>query len=444
MKERFIRFAEKNRLIDSGDRVLLAVSGGIDSIVMATLFLDTGISSGIAHCNFCLRGHESDLDEELVRDFALKAGIPFFSMKFDTKRYASENGISIQMAARDLRYKWFEEVRSEQGFSKVAIAHNLNDNIETLLINLTRGTGISGLTGMKVATGAIIRPLLFATRQEIAEFCSRRKIAYREDQSNAETKYTRNKIRHKIIPILKEINPSVESALNETAARLAGINEIVSDYIINLKKQLTSFKEEQIIFDRKKILVISDNESIIFELFNEYGISGPGVNDLINVIKGNTGGMIITSTHRILRNREEIVVSPNKREGYAKAFNALIETPSDLLKTEIIKSAVVTDYLPDFSIPKEKNVACLDFEMLRFPLKVRKWKEGDYFYPLGMKKKKKLSDYFIDRKISLLEKERFLVLESEGEIAWIIGERIDDRFRIKGSTKMILKIDLEH
>jgi tRNA(Ile)-lysidine synthase len=239
MFEEFISYIRKNNLFKSQDRLLLAVSGGIDSMVMSHLFIKLGTNIGIAHCNFCLRNKESDMDEDLVRDFASENKIPFYSIRFKTKEHARKKGISVQMAARELRFEWFEKVRIENNFDFVVVAHNLDDKIETMLINLTRGTGLTGLTGMKPLSNRIIRPLLFATRKKIEEYCSDNHITFREDKSNAETRYTRNKIRHLIIPVLKEINPSVKETLNETAERLSGIDEILSGYIDDIRLKIS-------------------------------------------------------------------------------------------------------------------------------------------------------------------------------------------------------------
>ena len=235
MLTKFKKFIVENNLINPGDRILLAVSGGIDSMVMAHLFLHLENETGIAHCNFSLRASESDQDEEMVRSFAAEHDIPFYTARFKTKAFAKKNKLSVQMAARELRYEWFAKIMKERRYDSIAVAHNLNDNIETLLINLTRGTGLAGLTGMKPVSNGIIRPLLFATRLDIIAYCNHHSIIFREDKSNADTKYTRNKIRHLVIPVLKEINPSIETTLSETAERFSGINAILSEYISGMK-----------------------------------------------------------------------------------------------------------------------------------------------------------------------------------------------------------------
>jgi tRNA(Ile)-lysidine synthase len=437
MLDEFLKYIQENKIINKGDRVLLAVSGGIDSMVMAHLFIKAGIGIGIAHCNFCLRGEESELDEDLVKELAGENRIPFYSKRFATKDYASEKGISVQMAARELRYEWFETIRKENKFDCIAVAHNLNDNIETLLINLTRGTGITGLIGMKPVSNKVVRPLLFATREKITGYCIANRIAYREDKSNAETKYTRNKIRHLVIPVLKEINPSIEETLNETAERLSGIHEIVSEFINGVLKHVSIKKNKTIVFDIDKLKDLHVGKAVIFELFRPFGITGASSGDLIRILAGRSGSQVFTRTHRIIKNRNEIIVChlETDRNQYFE-----INDIEDLSNTPgILWSEIITN-IADFKIPEDQFVACLDYEKIKFPLIIRKWEKGDYFYPLGMKQRKKLSDYFVDRKFSLVRKEQALILESEGKITWIVGERIDERFRVTLTTLKILRI----
>lgn len=437
MFDRFKKFIAENNLIKPGDRILLAVSGGIDSMIMADLFLRLGNKIGIAHCNFSLRGKESDKDEELVRKFASDKNIPFYSSKFETKAYARKNGLSVQMAARELRYTWFEEIRKINGYDFIAVAHNLNDNIETLIINLTRGTGITGLTGMRPSINKIIRPLLFATRRDITDYCNEKKLIFREDKSNAETKYTRNKIRHIIIPVLKEINPSIETTLNETAERLTGINEIVSEFISALKERISVQKGEFIAFNVSLLKAEMHNKAVLFELFKPYGVNNSMLKDLVSVIEGKTGAQIFTNTHRIIKNRKEIIVS---HEVIEDDTFWCIKSIREFRKVPVIASAGYINFTKKFEISDDPLIACIDSEKISFPFIIRKWKAGDFFYPLGMKQKKKLSDYFIDNKYSRFDKEKILIMESDGKIVWIVGDRIDNRFRITNSTKKALII----
>jgi tRNA(Ile)-lysidine synthase len=439
MSDEFLNYIKKNGLFTKENKILLAVSGGIDSMVMAHLFLKLGINSGIAHCNFCLRNIESDLDEELVKNFAGEHNIPFYSTRFNTKEYAVSKGISIQMAARELRYNWFGKIRQENNYDFVAVAHNLNDNIETLLINLTRGTGLTGLTGMKPASDKIIRPLLFASRKKIEEYGNLYQIRFREDGSNAETRYTRNKIRHNVIPVLKEINPSVEETLNETIERLAGIDEFVSDYIDGIRTQLSVIKDDTIVFNVDMLMNLRNGKAIIFELFAPYGVTGTKSAGLYSLLTGQTGKQIFTRTHRIIRDRNELIVSllRNEQQDYYE-----INTIEDLIRVPGILSAEIIDKKTINEIPDNQNIVCLDVGNINFPLLIRHWKKGDNFFPLGMSHKKKLSDYFVDNKLSRIEKEKILILETNGKIAWLIGERIDERFKVTESTSKILLIHI--
>jgi tRNA(Ile)-lysidine synthase len=440
MVEEFNKYIFENKLVKQGDKILLAVSGGIDSMVMAHLFLGLNHKEGIAHCNFCLRGKESDKDEELVRQFAAENNIPFYTTRFETKAYAKEKRLSVQMAARELRYDWFEEIIKTNGFDSVAVAHNLNDNIETLLINLIRGTGLAGMAGIKPLNNNIIRPLLFATRNKIQSYCDKNKIVFREDRSNADTNYTRNKIRHLVIPVFKEINPSVELTLNETAERFSGFNEIVSEYISQLREKITEEKEHIVTFNINLLKNYLNNKAVLFELFKPYGITNAKLIDLIKVTGGKTGGQIITDTHRIIKNRKEIIVSD---EEYLKETSYTIGNTEAFCIFPGISSARNVNISDTYEIPSDPQIACIDLKKISFPVFIRKWKPGDYFYPLGMKQKKKLSDYFIDNKFSRFDKENIFILESDGKIVWLIGDRIDDRFKITSSTKKGLLIKLK-
>ena len=437
MIDEFKKFIFENNIIKPGDRILLGVSGGIDSMVMAHLFHQLDFKIGIAHCNFSLRGSESDKDEELVSKFASDHNIPFYTTRFETKSFAKKNRLSVQMAARDLRYNWFEEIRMKNGYDSISIAHNLNDNIETLLINLTRGTGLTGMTGMKPVSNRIIRPLLFATRQDILTYRNQHKIIFREDRSNADTVYTRNKIRHLVIPVLKEINPSIETTLNETAERFSGLNEIVSEYISQLKESISEEKDQFITFNISQLKTFLHNKAILFELFKPYGITNALLIGLMKVIEGETGGQIITDTHRIIKNRKEIIVSG---EEIHEDVSYTIKNEQEFCIFPGISSARNVRITDTFEIPYDPHIACIDSQKVKFPMIIRKWKAGDYFYPLGMKQKKKLSDYFVDKKYSRFDKENIFILESDGKIVWIIGDRIDDRFKITGSTKKGLLI----
>jgi tRNA(Ile)-lysidine synthase len=438
MLEEFRNYIEENKLINQSDRILLAVSGGIDSMVMSHLFLTTKADIGIAHCNFNLRGIESDEDEAFVKLFAHSANIPFFCESFDTSGFAEEKGISIQMAARELRYRWFEEIRIKNNFTYISVAHNLNDNVETFLINLTRGTGIAGLTGMKPRYNHLIRPLLFASRNAIKEYSKQNNIDFREDKSNAEIKYTRNKIRHTIIPLFREINPSFETALTETAERLNEISEIVSGHISGIREMVSVTRGNTIAFKISMLESLSPRLTILYELFRPFGIGKGQLDDLSSLLKGKTGSQIITSGYRLIKNRKEILVT--KKEDDNENYFEISEI-SDFGKLPLNLTASIKEVNSGFIIPASTDIACLDADKITFPLIIRRWHHGDSFYPLGMKHKKKLSDYFIDNKISVFEKEHYRILESSGRIVWIMNDRIDNRFRITRNTRKALVIE---
>jgi tRNA(Ile)-lysidine synthase len=437
MLDQFRKYIDTKHLINESDNILLTVSGGIDSMVMAHLVINSGVKSGIAHCNFNLRGTESDKDEVFVREFAENNNIPFYSTRFDTTGFATQNGISIQMAARELRFNWFEVIRTKYGYDSVAIAHNLNDNVETFLINLTRGTGITGLTGMKPRSETLIRPLLFATREQIAEFSKLNNIAFREDKSNSEVKYTRNKIRHILLPVFREINPAFDLTIMDTAERLGEINEIVSEYISSIRKKIFRKRNDFIVFRTVELKDIPFKRTVIFELVRPFGVGSGQLDDMINLTDGSTGNQLFTETHRLVKNRDEIIIT--LRKPVSKNYFE-VNSIEDLQKVPGIISARIRNVTGSFKIPDSPDFACLDAEKIEFPLIIRQWVSGDIFYPLGMKTRKKLSDYFIDRKYSIPEKENTFILESSGKIVWIVGERIDNRFRITKSTRSALVI----
>lgn len=431
------KFIAENKIISHGDKILLTVSGGIDSMVMAHLFLHLPYETGIAHCNFSLRGEESDGDERLVKRFAESHGKPFFTIRFDTMDCSKKNNISIQMAARELRYEWFEKIRSGNNYDLIAVAHNLNDNIETLIINLTRGTGLTGLSGIRPVSGKIIRPVLFATRELITEYCKRHNIEFREDRSNADTKYARNKIRHLVLPVLKEINPSIETTLASTSERIYGINKVVNFLVSDIKKKISRRSGNKLLIDIEPLQEYLTNKSLLFEIFKEWNVSNYQTDNLLNVIHGRSGGMLITDTHRIVKNRSELIIVENTEEE-EDSFIVKNAELLDVIPWIISSEIVIID--ESFRIPSDPVISCLDLQKLNFPLTVRRWKAGDHFFPLGMNKKKKLSDYFIDNKISLTDKKNKIILESDGKIACVLGDKIDDRYKITAETKKALII----
>ncbi len=417
-------------------KILLAISGGVDSVVLADLFYKSDFNFAFAHCNFRLRGSESDKDEIFVKEIAKKMGIACFVIHFDTKKYAEDNNISIQMAARDLRYNWFEEISIKNKFDYIATAHHADDNLETFLINLTRGTGLDGLTGIPNINNNIVRPLLPFSRNEIENYAKINNLNWREDSSNSEIKYLRNKLRHDVIPTLKELNPALLSSFSQTIDHLKGARQIIDDRIEDIQKDIVENKEEIIRFDIQKLKKLKNLRAYLFELLKNYGFTE--WNDITDLISSQSGKQVFSKTHRLLKDRDFLILSRGKEEAI-RLYNNEIENNQELkIKTEEIKKKDLGDFKNS-----DKNNIYVDKDLLKLPLHVRRWKNGDYFYPIGMKGRKKLSKYFKDEKLSLIEKENIWLLCSNNDIIWVVGKRADERFKITDKTKKILKIEIE-
>ncbi len=434
MLQRFLDFSKNERLFSRSSKILVAVSGGVDSMVMAWLFREAGTDHAIAHCNFCLRGEESDGDERFVAAYASGHGIPFFTTRFNTMGHAAEKKISVQMAARELRYEWFSSIVKSEGFDAVAVAHNLNDNAETFLINLIRGTGLSGLTGMSRSNDRIIRPLLFASREEIAAFASEKKIQFREDSSNAQVKYTRNRIRHRVIAEMEKVNPGVLDAITDTISHLASTSEIVDVYIGGLREAIFRQTGNGFTADIKSLSALQPLAPHIFELFRTFGISSKQTGEVISLLGSQSGRYLLTSTHRLSCDRGRILISERSDGETSEYIFSSID--------EIRLSGLFTDMRTADSagepLPVSPLTACLDLDRISFPVKVRNWEPGDRFMPLGMKHMKKVSDFLIDMKVPVTLKEKVLLLLSGDEVMWVMGHRIDDRFRVTPDTGRIL------
>jgi len=438
MLSRFLEYSRQEKLFTSGSRVLLAVSGGIDSMVMAWLFRESGTEHSIAHCNFSLRGTESDGDEEFVKSWAGNNNIPFFSTRFDTLGYAATKKISVQMAARELRYDWFSSLVRQKGFDAVAVAHNLNDNVETFIINLLRGTGLNGLTGMKQHSGDVIRPLLFASRVEISAFASEKRIGYREDSSNVQLKYTRNRIRHTVMPELEKVNPGMLGAITDAMRHLESSSEIVEVYISKLAGELFRSEGEDAEVEIKSLLSLTPVAPHIYELFRRYGISPRQTGEVMALLRSDTGRFMFTSTHRLLNDRGKIIITPRYGQSPEEyRFNSL----DDMRISGLFSDMRLTEPL-DEAIPSSPLIASLDLDLVTFPVTVRPWEPGDRFMPLGMKTMKKISDFLIDLKVPVSEKEKVLLLVSETGVIWVMGYRIDNRYRISDQTARILVLTL--
>lgn len=438
MYQRFIEYSKQQQLFSTGTRVLLAVSGGIDSMVMAFLFREAGTDHAIAHCNFSLRGDESDGDEKFVISYAKKRKTECFTTRFDTLGFAASKHISVQMAARELRYSWFDTLIEKEGFDVVAVAHNLNDNIETFFINLLRGTGINGLTGMSPRHNNIIRPLLFATRSEIAAFASGGKIKFREDSSNAEVKYTRNRIRIRVLPEIEKVNPNSVVAITETMTHLRSSAELVDIYIERLHSELFRQAANGIEAEVSELRSLKPASPHIYELFKRYGLSSQQTEEMIALLDSSPGRYILTPTHCLLMDRGRILITlRSDDQPPAYIFNTIDEMRLSGLFADLRITGPTDDPLP-----QSRLTACLDLSLVDFPVTVRHWEPGDRFAPLGMPQLKKISDFLIDLKVPVTEKEKVLLLLSGSKVMWVMGYRIDDRFRITDSTEHILIMTL--
>ena len=439
MLQSFKKFIQKEKLFNANDKILLAVSGGIDSVVMCELFHQAGCNFGIAHCNFGLRGPESDEDEKFAKALSGKYGAGFHSERFKTEIYAKENGISIQMAARELRYNWFEKLRKTKNYDYTAVAHHKDDEIETYLINLIRGTGIAGFHGIHTKNNFIVRPLLFATKNEIEKFAQKTKLSFRNDSSNQELKYTRNKIRHSIIPLLKEINPNLEETIAQNIVKIRDVEQIYREHISEKRKKVITEQQGIVMIPIEKLKALNPLRTYLFEFLNVYNFNATVIDDIISSLDGISGKQFFSSTHRLLKNRDELIITKiadtNETEREIHEGQRVIDYPVSMKMRKIVNNT-------DFEMPENENVACLDYNILQFPLKLRKWKKGDAFYPLGMNGSKKLSDFFIDNKVPISEKENIFVIESGRKIFWIVGHRIDDRFKITKATENIYLVEL--
>lgn len=442
MLQSFFTHIKKEHLFLPSDKILLTVSGGIDSVVMCELFHQAKFNFGIAHCNFNLRNNESDEDETFVEALAEHYHVSSHNISFDTKNFATKKKLSIQVAARQLRYDWFEEVRKQFNYRYIATAHHRDDSIETFFINLIRGTGITGLHGILSKHGYIIRPLLFTNKEEVLLFAKKNKLKHREDSSNASDKYVRNKIRHHLIPLLKELNPDIENTIAEDIERLREVEIILKNEIEIKKNKILVNEKNNISISIKKLKKLKSIHTYLFEFLKPFGFNSANVKEIINSLGSISGKLFLSETHRLIKDRETLIIeniSSLKKENKTHSISKTQkEIKIGIQQLNLSTTSIVKNFKPSSS----KNIASIDFHKLHFPLEIRKWEKGDVFQPLGMKGKKKLSDYFIDEKFSISKKETTWLLTSEDEIVWIIGERLDDRFKINKKTKKIYFVSL--
>lgn len=433
---RFISFIKQHALFAPQDRVLLAVSGGRDSVLMAHLFNEAGFNFGIAHCNFNLRGEDSQKDEEFTSELAGSFDVPFFAAGFDVTGYSAQHHISVQMAARDLRYQWLEEIRSDFDYQYIAVAHHQNDVVETMLLNLTRGTGIAGLHGILPKKNKIIRPLLSFSRDEINLAVDRERLSYREDSSNKSTKYARNKIRLEVIPLLKELNPSLEETFEANRKRFAELEVLLNKKVSELRKKLFRILDNnEYEIDLTALKALEPLDTLLYELLHPYGFTEPVLTDLKNSWDGMPGKVFCSGSHTLNLDRGKLLLIPKRK---SLPEDTRINPDDTLISWDNKKYRLASVLINEFKLRAQPGIAQVDQGLLKFPLTMRTWNMGDRFQPLGVKGQKKISDFFVEQKIPLSRKRNIGILENgNGDVIWIAGLRIDDRYKITANTKKV-------
>jgi len=440
MFEDFLRFIGINKLFSGDEKILLAISGGRDSMVMLDLFCRSDFSFGIGHVNFNLRGRESDEDELFIRKIAESRNIPFFTRQFDTSEYSNDKGISVQMAARELRYKWFEEIIREEEYSFVATAHHKDDEIETFMINLMRGTGIEGLSGIPVKRDRIIRPLLFFTREEIDNYAELNQIEYREDSSNRELKYLRNQVRHLLIPDILSLKADAGDNILKSINIIREQADLYFSLIGSLQEQLITGTNDQFRILKKSLQPYESPGLILFELLKDFGFHRDTIYKAAASMNDRPGRFFHSPSHELLVERESLLI----RRRSSSQMNSTAEhyyLDKNILDVSVpISLNLEIGDIKDLELSADSDLAFLDADLLRYPLILRRWTTGDSFHPLGMKGSKLLSDFFIDMKVEVAGKMDTWLLCSGKDIIWVVGYRIDNRYRISDKTQRFLKV----
>ena len=439
MQQKVQTYIQDHQLLTQKGRIIVGVSGGTDSVVMLHVLMSLGYDCVIAHCNFHLRMDESDRDELFVRDLAKELKVPYYSVDFETTKYAEEHKISIEMAARDLRYAWFYELLYNHDAQAIAVAHHADDSIETMLMNLVRGTGLKGLTGIQPRNHKVVRPLLCCNRLELETYLVRFDLDHIEDSTNASVDYQRNKFRNEVLPLLAEINPSVRQTLYDSLERFEGIWAIYQQSIDAMKQLIVRNGPGLVKMDIDAIKIQEHIPTLMYELLHPYGFGPAVIEQVTGQLDGESGKVFFSETYRLIKDRKYLLISKiddNPAQDFMITEDeTVIEFPF-LLK---INKQPVT---PDFEVSKEITRIHVDASRLTYPLVLRRWKEGDTFFPFGMKQRKKVSDFFIDNKLSLFEKEHSWILVSNNEIVWIVGQRLDNRFCVTNETMEVVEFKI--
>ena len=426
-------YIQQNIPLVENDKVLVGLSGGADSVALLSILKELGYCCFAAHCHFALRGEESDRDRNFAKHISAKLGVPFIEVKFDTLKYAADKKISVEMACRELRYEWFEVQRTALGCKYLAVAHHRDDSVETVLINLIRGTGISGLTGIAPLNGTVIRPILGLSREEVENYISQSNLNYVTDSTNKETIYVRNKIRNRILPLMKEINPSVYEAIEATSVHLSETELIYREALNKKIESIVEVRDEVAYIKIEKLTEQTAVRTILYEILKPYGFITSQLNDIIASFNEESGKRFFSLTHRIIKDRNRLIVAPLGKED-----NYLIHYPAnEMLRVEYM----AVEDLPPFT--RDKSCAYFDADKLPENLILRHWRMGDRFLPFGMKGTQKLSDYFTTHKFSLLQKEQIWLLVAGDEILWLVGERQSDKYRITPTTQRVVKFTIK-
>lgn len=440
MLQKVSGFIQSHDLCQPESKILAAVSGGIDSVVLCEVLHQLKYDFAIAHCNFGLRAEDAEADQLFVKKLAKKYDVPFYTENFNTRNFAEQEHISIQMAARNLRYQWFEKVRQQEGYDFIATAHHSNDTTETVLLHLTRGTGIAGLHGIPAKNGSIIRPMLSVTKDDIFEYVTERKLIWREDVSNETTKYQRNKIRHEVIPTLKEINPNLEETVRQTAERVSHAEAIVAAYIENLREQSLKEAENAVYLSLVPLHNATGLPVVLHEMLRPFNFTYAVVLELVGALEGISGKQFNSPTHTLVKDRDQLVITPRDLSSFG---SVTVKEGDTEAKADNFHFNIKYIKADKYKLNTKHHVAALDADQLKFPLKIRAWQEGDWFVPLGMNGKKKISDFLIDKKIPANLKSQTLVLVSDQSIAWVIGQRLDNRFKVTDKTQKVVEITMQ-
>lgn len=435
---RFRAFIAGEQLFNRSHRLLVAVSGGVDSVVLAHLCHAEGYDLILAHCNFQLRGEESVRDEQFTVELASRMGCPIEVKRFDTEAYAAAHKLSVQESARALRYAWFRELAAEKGASRILTAHHADDNVETVLMNLFKGTGMTGLRGIMPLAHGLARPLLFASRADIDAYAREHQLPFVEDSSNLTDKYSRNYLRHHLLPLVENIIPGAGENLRQNMPRFREVESLYREAVNRKLARLMVRKGEEWHIPVEKLRLTKPLATILFEIFSGFGFSPAQLEGIARLMDAETGRFMQSASHRLLKNRNWFILSP--LQALSGSIYVVQEGDPELTYDGGKLSFRMVDK-PDIFAGDDSNIALLDASAIDYPLVVRRWKEGDYFYPLGMPRKKKIARFLIDRKLNRLDKERVFVVASGGRILWVIGQRIDDRARIKPSTRLVLRIE---